>query len=172
LKAPANLVSISTTIQQVLNATPSPIMFPGGVASVRPLLDTTKRDKWGVALYRAGQWLLPAAVAGLAVVVFALVWARFRALNLELALRRSFGQQKRVAVWFTMLPDCVAIASSVVFACAVAGVWLAYQGWSSLILPTVAAATLGVGLGIALCLGMARLRLNPSSALLLKTQLS
>ncbi len=100
------------SIQAILDAHPSPLMFPGSVARALPLLDANGTDKTRRALLRAGHWIPLVMGLALALVGLAMIWLRFRALMLELALRRGFGQGRWAAALHTLRPDVIRLAGA------------------------------------------------------------
>lgn len=157
-------------IQGILDQNPTHILPKGWVAQAAPVLDTRYIDKTQRALLDAGHWIPVAVVLVFALIVFTLTWLRFRAILLELALRRGFGQGKWPAVWLTLRPPLTSLVLSMLAAFLLAWVWFAVQGhvWAA---PQLwPAAGLGAALGAGLALLLARALVRPPVALLIKGQ--
>jgi hypothetical protein len=157
-------------IQQILDEAPSALVFPGRVALVQPLADSLASHRVGLQLIRAGRWIAPATALAMAVLALAAIWLRFRAIALELALRRGFGHTRWQAVWGALQPEFFRFGIAGFAACAVAWCWFAVQG-HPLAAPSLwPAAGAGLALGAGLAVLLARALLVKPTALLLKQQ--
>ncbi len=155
-------------IQAVLDRFPSNLLFKGNVAHARPLLQAYSTDKARSALLRAGRWI-PLAMAGVfALIGLVIIWLRFRALSLELALRRGFGQSRWQAALSALRPEIQALGVAMGAACLIAWIWFAVQGHPWAVPKLWPAAALGVAAGAGLSLLLARTLVQGPTALLLK----
>ncbi len=157
-------------IQAVLDSHPSPFIFPGNFALARALVDAHDTDKTRRALLLAGHWIPLAMAVALALCALAMTWLRFRALTLELALRRSFCQSQWAAALHTLRPELMRLGAATLAACVIAWLWFAVQGhpWAA---PKLwPAAVGGVALGASLAVLLARVLVRRPTALLLKSQ--
>ncbi len=170
LKPGISMDAALPAIQAILDAAPSPLIFNGQVAHARPLLDAPGTDKARRALLLAGHWIPVALAAALALCALAIIWLRFRALGLELALRRGFGQSRWASALHTLLPEFIRLGAATVGAGLIAWIWFAAQGhaWAAPKLWPATVAGVAVGAGFALLLAFAIVR-RPT-ALLLKNQ--
>ncbi len=156
-------------IEAIVARNPNPEQWSAMVTRVQPVMDTIRISQTRRALLRAGQWIPVALAVTMALSVLAFIWLRFRALSLELALRRGFGQGRWQAGLEALRAEFGVLTLATLAAGLIAWGWFAVQGhpWAA---PKLwPAAVFGAAAGAGLSLLLARALVQRPTALLIKS---